>query len=160
MCLLFSDRLTWTFSAETEWRLALRHKSLTSDMVRLSPAPVVTSSTLINARLRKRWKVREGEENKKWIVRRTGDDTLRRHNPPPSFYTKGKWGVQTRLNAKLSAGAASTEGHPNLFCTATCWKEKKLDEGWWDRKGDGWTNERQGTWRLIFISVVRRRRQT
>lgn len=128
----FSDRLSWTFLAATARRLAQRHKSLTSDTVRLSPAPVVTANTLMDARPKKRWKVRGREENKKWTVRtnqttRDGDDAPRGDTVlPPPPYTKGKWGVRIRLNAKLSADAASTEGQPHLFCTATWRSEEKI----------------------------------
>lgn len=65
--------------------------------------------------------VMTNETTRDWDDAPRGDTVL----PPPS-YTKGKWGVQMRLNAKLSADAASTEGQPHLFCTATWRSEKKI----------------------------------
>lgn len=65
--------------------------------------------------------VMTNETTRDWDDAPRGDTVL----PPPS-YTKGKWGVRMRLNAKLSADAASTEGQPHLFCTATWRSEKKI----------------------------------
>lgn len=139
-CLVFSDRLTWTFLAGTARRLVLRHKSLTSDTVRLSPVPVVTSDTLINARLKKRRKERGREENETWKARRNetkrdGDTIL----PPPPDSTEKANEAYAR-NWMQSCQGTQRPPKVSLICSAPRrgGTRKKIRRWWWRMGGCVW----------------------
>lgn len=146
MCLLFSGWLTWTFLAATAWRLAVRQKSLTSDTVRLSPAPIITSNALINVRLKKGWKVRGREENKKWIVKRKEmTETVTTHwgDTPPLVLHKRQMRRTDETECKAVSGRSVHRRSTSFVLHRDVEEREEIKRGWMVVGQEGWRTNRR-----------------